>query len=80
MSGLVSTLPLLRKHAVLGLEVMPGMGDELPVARMVHGLHTDDLLHQGGIMTADVLDELSFRIGCPVTRTAPASAIDCATA
>jgi hypothetical protein len=42
---------------------MSGMGDELPVARMVHGLHTDDFLHQGAIMSADVLDQLSFRIG-----------------
>ena len=39
------------------------MGDELPIARMIHSLHTDDLLHQGRIMLADVLDHLGFRIG-----------------
>ena len=39
------------------------MGDELPTALMIHSLHTDDLLHQGRIMLADVLDHLGFRIG-----------------
>jgi hypothetical protein len=61
--GLSLRLILLRQHPVLGLKVMSGMGDELPVARMIHGLHTDDLLHQGRIILADVLYQLSFRIG-----------------
>src|SRR5262245_8780160 len=56
---------LLRQHPILGLEVMSGMGDELRVAWMIDGFHTDDNLHQPGIMLADVLDQLGFGIGRP---------------
>jgi hypothetical protein len=56
-------LALLRQHPILGLEVMSGMGDELPVAWMIDGFHADDDLHQPGIMLADVLDKLGLGIG-----------------
>src|SRR5262245_58459551 len=54
----VACLVLLRQHPILGLEVMSGIGDELRVAWMIDGFHTDDKLHQLGIMLADVLDQL----------------------
>jgi hypothetical protein len=57
------TLAPLRQHPILGLEVMSGMGNELPVAWMIDGFHTDDNLHQPGIMLADVLDQLGLGIG-----------------
>ena len=44
---------------------MSGMGHELRVAWMIDGFHTDDNLHQPGIMLADVLDQLGFGIGRP---------------
>ena len=42
---------------------MSGVGDELPVAWMIDGFHTDDNLHQPGIMLADVFDQLGLGIG-----------------
>jgi hypothetical protein len=59
----VARLVLLRQHPILGLEVMSGVGDELRVAWMIDGFHTDDNLHQPGIMLADVLNQLGFGIG-----------------
>jgi hypothetical protein len=56
-------LALLRQHPILGLEVMSGMGDQLPVAWMIDGFHTDDNLHQPGIMLADVFDQFGLGIG-----------------
>jgi len=53
----------LRQHPILGLEVMSGIGDELPVAWMIDGFHTDDNLHQPGVMLADMLDQLGLGIG-----------------
>jgi hypothetical protein len=53
----------LRRHPVLGLEVLPGVGDELPVARMIDGLYTDNDFHQPGIVLADVLDQLGLCVG-----------------
>jgi hypothetical protein len=55
----------LRQHSIFGFEVMPGMGHELRVARMIDGLHADDDLHQFGIMLADVLAQLGLSIGWP---------------
>src|SRR5262249_49679269 len=58
-----SCLALLRQHPIFRLEGAPGMGDELPVARMIDGFHTDDDLHQCGIMLADVFDQFGLGIG-----------------
>jgi hypothetical protein len=73
---LSARLALLRQHPIPGLEILSGISDELPVAWMIHGFHTHNNLHQPGIMLADVLDELGLALAGPVTRTAPASAID----
>jgi hypothetical protein len=61
----VACLVLLRQHPILGLEVMSGVGDKLPVAWMIDGFDSDDDPHQLGIMLADVLDRLGFGIGRP---------------
>jgi hypothetical protein len=61
----VACLVLLRQHPILGLEVMSGVGDKLPVAWMIDGFDSDDDPHQLGIMLADVLDQLGFGIGRP---------------
>ena len=42
---------------------MSSVGDELPVAWMIHGFDSDDNFHQPGIMLADVLDQLGLGIG-----------------
>ena len=39
-------LRLLRLHQILGLEVMPRMGDELGVTRMIDRFHAGNDLHQ----------------------------------
>jgi hypothetical protein len=56
------------------------MGDELPIARMIHSLHTDDPLHKDRIMLADVLDQLGFRIGWSRNENCAGVCIDWATA
>jgi hypothetical protein len=53
----------LRQHYILGFEIMPGMGDELAVARMIDGLDADDYLHQLRIVRTDVLDQFGLGIG-----------------
>jgi len=44
---------------------MSGVGDELPVTWMIDGFHTDDNLHQPGIMLADMLDQLGLGVAWP---------------
>ncbi len=44
---------------------MSGVGDELSVAWMIDGLHTDNDLHQLGIVLADVFDQFGLGIGWP---------------
>src|SRR5580700_8293462 len=56
-------LLLLRQHKVLGLEVLPRMGDQLPVARMIHGFDADDGLHQQRMMLMNVFDEFGLGVG-----------------
>jgi hypothetical protein len=58
-------LPLLRQHPIFRLEVASGVGDELPVTGVIDGFHTDDNLHQRGIVLADVLDQFGLGIGRP---------------
>ena len=64
-TGTPGRLALLRQHPILSLEVTSGVGDELAVAWMIDGFHADDDLHQPGIMSADVLDQLGLGIGWP---------------
>ena len=58
-------LVLLRQHPVLGLEVMPGVGDQLRVARMIDGFDAGDDLRQPGSVLVDMLDQFVFGIGRP---------------
>jgi hypothetical protein len=58
-------LTLLRQHPVLGLEVMPGEGDELTVAWMIDGFDAGNNLHQPGCVLLDVLDQRVFGIAGP---------------
>ena len=55
----------LRQHPILGLEIMPGMGDELRVARMIDGFDAGDDLHQSRRVLVDVLDQRVFGIAGP---------------
>jgi hypothetical protein len=41
------------------------VGDEFAIGRVIDGFHTDDYIHQSGIMFADVLDQLGLGIGRP---------------
>jgi hypothetical protein len=58
-------LVLLRQHPVFGLEVMPGMGDELRVARMIDGFDAGNDFHQPGSVPVDMLDQLVFGVARP---------------
>ena len=51
-----------QQQPIFRLEVASGVGDELPVARMIDGFHTDDNLHQRGITLADVFDQFGLCI------------------
>jgi hypothetical protein len=41
------------------------VGDEFAIARMIDGFHTNNDIHQPGIMFTDVLDQLGLGIGRP---------------
>jgi hypothetical protein len=58
-------LTLLRQHPILGFEIASSVGDEFAIGRVIDGFHTDDYIHQSGIMFADVLDQLGHGIGRP---------------
>ncbi len=72
----VPALAFLRQHPILDLKIMPGMGDELCVARMIDGLHADDDFHQLRSVLVMCLINSVLAFAGPVIRTAPASAID----
>jgi hypothetical protein len=56
-------LALLRLHAIRRIEVFSGMSNELRVAWMIDGFHSDDHVHQFGIVVMNVLDQLRLCIG-----------------
>jgi hypothetical protein len=58
-----SELWLLGQHQISHLEVLPGISDELRVAWMIHRFHSDDDIHQLGVVVVNVLDQLGLRIG-----------------
>ena len=58
-------LTLLRQHPILGFEIASSVGDEFAISRVIDSFHTDDYIHQSGIMFADVLDQLGLGIGRP---------------
>src|SRR5258705_13897789 len=60
---LSARLALLRPHPIFGLEVFSCVGAELPVAWMIDRFHSDDFLHQAGIMLADVFHQLGLGVG-----------------
>jgi hypothetical protein len=71
---------LLRQHPVFDFEILARMRHELGVARVIDAFHPDDLLRQLRIVLADMFDQRGLGVAGPVTRIAPASATDCATA
>ena len=50
-------------HAIRRLEVFSGIGDELRVAWMIDGFHSDDDVHQLGVVMVNVLDQFGLRVG-----------------
>ena len=59
------SLILLRQHPVLGLEVLSGKGDELPVARMIDRFHAGNHFHQLRIVLINVLDQFVLSTARP---------------
>ena len=45
------------------MEVFSGISDELRVAGMIDGFHSDDDVHQFGIVGVNVLDQFGLCIG-----------------
>jgi hypothetical protein len=60
---LAQPLRLLRLHSILCLEVFSWILDELSVAWMIDGFHSDDDFHQLGIVVVNVLDQFGLCIG-----------------
>src|SRR5580700_8550893 len=56
-------LRLLRLHSIRRLEVFSSVGDELRVAWMVDSFHSNDDVHQLGIVVVNVLDQFGLCIG-----------------
>jgi hypothetical protein len=66
-----SRLRLLRLHPIRRIEVFSGISDELPVAWMIDSFHSDDDVHQLGIVVVNVFDQFGLCIGwsCNENRT-----------
>jgi hypothetical protein len=73
-------LALLRLHAIRRIKVFSGISDELRVAWMIDGFHSDYHVHQLRTVVMNVLNLSVFALAGPVMRTALASEIDAATA
>src|ERR1700694_5806731 len=56
-------LRLLRLHPIRRFEVYFGVSDELRVAWMIDGFHSDDDVHQLWIVVVNVLDQFGLCIG-----------------
>ena len=59
----VQSLRHLRLHPIRRLEVFSGIRDELRVAWMIDSFHSDDDVHQLGIVVVNVLDQFGLCIG-----------------
>ena len=53
-------LRLLRLHPIRRLEVFSGISDELRVAWMIDSFHSDDDVHQLGIVVVNVFDQFGL--------------------
>ena len=55
----------LRLHPIRRVEVLSGISDELRVAWMIDSFHSDDDVHQLGIVVVNVFDQFGLCIGWP---------------
>lgn len=53
------------QHSVLCHEILAGMGNQLGVARVIHGFHANNLLYKVVIVRVDMLDQFELGVSGP---------------